>query len=163
MKKIVLILCDVRSCYNVGSIFRTADAAGSTEIVLCGITPHPRLPNDTRPEKVIENNSKMIHKTALGAEDSVTYSYQESPLEAINKYKSAGYQVVALENKMENTENIFDFKSAHDLVIVVGSETNGLSAEVLGLSSNVLEIPMQGIKNSLNVSVAAGIALYALI
>ena len=163
MKKIVLILCDVRSCYNVGSIFRTADAGGSTEIVLCGITPHPRLPNDARPEKVIENNSKMIHKTALGAEDSVTYSYQESPLDAINKYKSAGYQVVALENKMENTENIFDFKSTHDLVIVVGSETNGLSAEVLGLCSNVLEIPMQGIKNSLNVSVAVGIALYALI
>ena len=163
MKKIVLILCDVRSCYNVGSIFRTADAAGSTEIVLCGITPHPRLINDTRPEKVIENNSKMIHKTALGAEDSVIYSYQESPLEAINKYKSAGYQVVALENKMENTENIFDFKSADDLVIVVGSETNGLSAEVLGLCSNVLEIPMHGIKNSLNVSVAVGIALYSLI
>ena len=111
MKKIVLILCDVRSCYNVGSIFRTADAAGSTEIVLCGITPHPRLPNDARPEKVIENNSKMIHKTALGAEDSVIYSYQESPLEAINKYKSAGYQVMALENKIDNTENIFDFKN----------------------------------------------------
>jgi 23S rRNA (guanosine2251-2'-O)-methyltransferase len=163
MKKIVLILCDVRSCYNVGSIFRTADAVGSTEIVLCGITPHPRLLNDARPEKVIENNSKMIHKTALGAEESVRYSYQESPLEAINKYKSAGCQVVALENKMENTENIFDFKSAHDLIIVVGSETNGLNAEALGLCSNILEIPMNGIKNSLNVSVAVGIALYALI
>ena len=163
MKKIVLILCDVRSCYNVGSIFRTADAAGSTEIVLCGITPHPRLPNDTRPEKVIENNSKMIHKTALGAEESVSYSYHQSPLDAINKYKLAGYQVVALENKMENTENIFDFKSTHDLVIVVGSETNGLNDEVLGLCGNVLEIPMNGMKNSLNVSVAVGIALYALI
>jgi tRNA G18 (ribose-2'-O)-methylase SpoU len=162
MKKIVLILCDVRSCYNVGSIFRTADAAGSTEIVLCGITPHPRLPNDTRPEKVIENNSKMIHKTALGAEDSVRYHYHQSPQLAINKYKSAGYQVVALENKMENTENIFDFKSTHDLVVVVGSETNGLSAEILDLCSNTLEIPMKGIKNSLNVSVAVGIALYAL-
>ncbi len=163
MKKIVLILCDVRSCYNVGSIFRTADAAGSAEIVLCGITPHPRLPNDTRPEKVIENNSKMIHKTALGAEESVSYSYHQSPLDAINKYKLAGYQVVALENKMENTENIFDFKSTHDLVIVVGSETNGLNDEVLGLCGNVLEIPMNGMKNSLNVSVAVGIALYALI
>jgi 23S rRNA (guanosine2251-2'-O)-methyltransferase len=162
MKKIVIILCDVRSCYNVGSIFRTADSAGSTKIVLCGITPHPRLPNDPRPEKVIENNSKMIHKTALGAEESVKYSYQESPLEVVNEYKSAGYQVVALENKIENTENIFNFASHHDIALLVGSETSGLGHELLALCSSVVEIPMHGIKNSLNVSVAVGIALYAL-
>jgi len=162
MRKIVLILCDVRSCYNVGSIFRTADSAGSSEIVLCGITPFPMIKNDNRSVKIIERNTKMIHKTALGAEKSVSFSHQPFAIEAVKKYHSEGYQVVALENNISNSQNIFDFKGTKNIALLIGSETNGISNDLLELCSVAVEIPMHGIKNSLNVSVAVGIALYAL-
>lgn len=162
-KTIVIIVSDVRSCYNVGSIFRTADAAGTSEVALCGITPYPRIPNDTRPEHVIESNTKMIHKTALDAENSVVFTHFESTLEAIKHYTDQNFQIVALENKVDNTQNIFDFTSEKDVALVVGSETDGLCDDILAACDATLEIPMYGIKNSLNVSVAAGIALYTLL
>lgn len=163
MKKIVIILNDVRSCYNVGSIFRTADAVGVNEIALCGITPYPRVKNDTRSEKVIINNTKMIHKTALDAEESVMFQHFETTLEAIKYYSENNYQVIALENKVPNTQNIFTFKPNSKIALVVGSETDGLDTDILNKSDATIEIPMHGIKNSLNVSVATGIALYSLI
>lgn len=163
MIKIVIILNDIRSCYNVGSIFRTADAAGVNEIALCGITPYPRIENDTRPEKVIESNTKMIHKTALDAEESVIFQHFETTLEAIEYYSENNYRIIALENKVPNTQNIFTFKPSSKIALVVGSETNGLDTDILNKCNATIEIPMHGIKNSLNVSVAAGIALYTLI
>lgn len=163
MKKIVIILSDVRSCYNVGSIFRTADAAGATELVLCGITPYPRIKNDSRPEHVINNNTKMIHKTALDAENSVAFTHFDTTLDAIKHYSDNSFQVVALENKVVGTQNIFNFISEKNIALIVGSETEGLSDDVLAASTTTVEIPMQGIKNSLNVSVATGIALYSLL
>ncbi|MBA3679382.1 TrmH family RNA methyltransferase [Candidatus Saccharibacteria bacterium] len=162
--KLVLILSDVRSCYNVGSIFRTADASGVSEVVCCGITPYPRLANDRRPEKIIANNTKMIHKTALDAENSVKYSHFDSVIDVINQYKKLDFEIIALENKVPNTQNIFQFKSIRkNIVLVLGSETSGLDNSILKLCSSTVEIPMRGIKNSLNVSVATGIALYALL
>lgn len=162
MKKIVIILSDIRSCYNVGSIFRTADAAGVNEIALCGITPYPRIKNDTRPEKVIESNTKMIHKTALDAEESVIFHHFETTLEAIKYYSENNYQIIALENKVPNTQSIFTFKPNSKIALVVGSETDGLETNILKQCDTTLEIPMHGIKNSLNVSVAVGIALYSI-
>jgi 23S rRNA (guanosine2251-2'-O)-methyltransferase len=162
MKQYVLILSSVRSCYNVGSIFRTADAAGAHEIALCGITPYPRVKDDTRTEQIIENNTKMIHKTALDAENSVQYSHFDTTIEAINYYTNKGFQIVALENKVPNTMDIFVFKPDTNIALVVGSETNGLDESILKLCNTTIEIPMHGTKNSLNVSVAVGIALYVL-
>lgn len=161
-REVVIMLCDIRSCYNVGSIFRTADAAGVSTVICCGITPYPRLKTDTRPERVIENNTRMIHKTALDAENSVSYSHFDSPLEAIKTYKQKGFQIVALENKVPNTKNLFEFNTKHNIALLVGSETDGLDISVLNICDATVEIPMRGIKNSLNVSVAAGIALYQL-
>lgn len=163
MKDIVIILSDVRSCYNVGSIFRTADGAGVSKVACCGITPYPRLPDDSRSEKIIENNTKMIHKTALDAENSIEFTHFSTTLEAIEFYTSKNYQIVALENKVSNTQNIFEFKPDSKVALVVGSETDGLDSQVLKLCNATVEIPMHGIKNSLNVSVAAGIALYCFI
>ncbi len=162
MKNIVIILSDIRSCYNVGSIFRTADAAGVDEIALCGITPYPRIENDTRSEKVIVSNTKMIHKTALDAEGSVVFQYFETTEEAIGYYSDKSHQIVALENKVPSTHNIFEFISKQKVALIVGSETNGLDTKILKHCDATVEIPMHGIKNSLNVSVATGIALYAL-
>ncbi len=163
MQSIILLLNDVRSCYNVGSIFRTADAVGVSKIVCCGITPYPRTKNDSRPEKVIINNTKMIHKTALDSENSVKYEHMNEISTAIKKYKRLGYQVIALENKLENTKNIFEFKAdKNNIVLIVGSETDGINKTILTLCDSTIEIPMHGIKNSLNVSVATGIALYSI-
>ncbi|MFO0862809.1 MAG: TrmH family RNA methyltransferase [Candidatus Saccharibacteria bacterium] len=161
-KEIVIILDDIRSCYNVGSIFRTADAAGAHEIALCGITPYPRVPGDTRSERVIENNTKMIHKTALDAENSVKFQHFHTVLDAIKYYADKKYQIVALENKVEGTANIFTFKPEKNIALVVGSETEGIDPQVINMCDATIEIPMHGIKNSLNVSVATGIALYVL-
>ena len=161
-KEIVIILDDIRSCYNAGSIFRTADAAGAQEIALCGITPYPRIPGDTRPERVIENNTKMIHKTALDAENSVKFQHFHTIRDAIKYYADKKYQIAALENKVEDTKNIFTFKPKSNIALVVGSETDRLDDSILNMCDATVEIPMRGIKNSLNVSVAAGIALYQL-
>lgn len=161
--KIAIILSDIRSCYNVGSIMRTADAAGISLIACTGITPYPRLKGDTRPERVIESNTKMIHKTALDAEESLKISHFESTIECIQYYKDHKYQIVALENKVDNTQDIFSFNPPSKIALVLGSETSGLDSDILNLCDATIEIPMYGIKNSLNVSVAAGIALYCLI
>ncbi len=163
-KEVVIILSNVRSCYNVGSIFRTADAAGASTVVCCGITPYPRLKDDSRLEKVIINNTKMIHKTALDAETSVRCLHFESTVDAIKHYKERQFEIIALENKVDNTQNIFTYQPNNKkIALVVGSETDGLHKDVLKICNSILEIPMYGIKNSLNASVAVGIALYAIL
>ena len=158
----ILILSDIRSCHNVGSILRTADGAGVRTAFCCGITPYPRLEGDTRPERVIASNSKRIHKTALGAEETVTVRHADDCLHLIAKLKAEGYAIYALENNCERVQDIFSFQPATNFALVLGSETDGLSPEVLDSCDAVLEVPMHGTKNSLNVSVAAGIALYIL-
>lgn len=159
----ILILNDVRSCHNVGSILRTADGAGVGIVYCCGITPYPRLEGDTRPERVISSNSKQIHKTALGAEETVLVRHTEDCLDVITHLKAGGYTVYALENNCERTQNIFSFTVSTKFALILGSETDGLPMDILAVCDAVLEIPMRGAKNSLNVSVAAGIALYQLV
>lgn len=158
----ILILCDIRSCHNVGSILRTADGAGINTVYCCGITPYPRLKDDSRPEHVIASNSKQIHKTALGAEETVVVGHTNSYLSLVTELKAKGYAIYALENNCERTQNIFSFTPHTKIALILGSETDGLTSEVLSACDAVLEIPMRGDKNSLNVSVAAGIAVYSL-
>ena len=147
-----LILNDIRSLHNVGSIFRTADGAGVAKIYLCGYTPGPV----DRFGRAV----KEIAKVALGAEKSVPYEVREIA-ELIAELKSKGTQVVAVE-QAPRAVPYTDFVPAGDVALVLGSEVPGLPGEVLKLCDAVIDIPMRGTKESLNVSVAAGIAMYKL-
>ncbi|MFA5512649.1 MAG: RNA methyltransferase [Candidatus Kapaibacterium sp.] len=144
---IILMLYNIRSLYNVGSLFRTADSALIEKLILCGYTPHP-------PRKEIE-------KTALGAVDTVNWEYYKDTCEAVNVYKAKGYKIAALEI----TSNSRKYNDLHSedfpLCIIAGNELSGVSDDVLEMCDYSLEIPMYGVKHSLNVSVAAGISVFA--
>ena len=148
MSKVYLILHNIRSAYNVGSIFRTADAAGVAKIYLGGYTPTPQE------EKVI--------KTSLGAEKSVAWEKVFSTWRLIEKLKSDGMKVVALEQS-KTSRDYRHLKPKFPLAIIVGNEVNGLSSNILKRADSVWHIPMRGKKESLNVSVAAGIFLYKIL
>ena len=145
---ISILVEDVRSVYNVGSIFRTADSFGASKIYLSGITAVP--PRED------------LHKTALGAEDSVDWEYNESSIVLAKKIKSEGIQLVLIEQTKES-KNIFKENIVFPVCFIVGNEVNGVSEKLAKLIDIHLEIPMSGIKQSLNVSVATGIVGYELL
>ena len=144
---IVLVLDEVRSLHNVGSIFRTADGFAVEAMVLCGITAQP-------PHREIE-------KTALGATQSVDWSYFPSTVAALLELKATGYTVLALEQASESIM-LTDFTPTADTkyAIVLGNEVNGVNDEVMKLVDGCLEIPQFGTKHSFNVVVSAGIVLW---
>lgn len=150
--KIYLVLDNIRSMENVGSIFRTADAAGVAKIYLCGITPKPPR--------------KEIDKTALGAVDFVDWEHQDNLKFLISNLKKSGVKIIALEQdkrsipytQLNSESGILD----SDFALIVGNEVDGVSSEILDLCDKIIEIPMHGQKNSLNVAVATGIALFEL-
>lgn len=153
-KECVLLIHDIRSVYNVGALFRTADAVGVTNIILSGYSPTPidrfgRKRND-------------FAKCALGAEKNIPWEYVESPFEKINALKQSGFHVIGVEQH----ERSVDYKKNIDtekVVIILGTETTGMTQELLSLCDTIVEIPMKGKKESLNVSVAGGIVLYRLL
>lgn len=149
----IVLIDNLRSIHNTASIFRTADAAGVSEIVLCGTTPQPT-------DKWGRDNPAFT-KVSLGAEKTVSWKYVESSMSAIKTYKDTGYKILALE-QAPSSQNIFKYKASEPQVLVVGPERTGMSSEVLKMCDTILEIPMFGKKESLNVSVAFGIAIYAL-
>lgn len=161
MLSIVIMLHDLRSNHNVGAILRTADAVGAERVIFSGTTPYPELPQDTRPPHVRERNTRAIAKTALGAERSLNLSYEPDLKKCLSLMKKGGYHIVALE-QAPNSVDIFSYQPPQRLVLIVGSETTGLSHDILAAANTVLEIPMTGKKESLNAAVAAGIALYQL-
>lgn len=142
---IYLILNNIRSMYNVGAIFRTADAAGIKKLYLCGITATP-------PRKEIE-------KTALKTIDYVDWEYYESTKELVLKLNEEGVKIIALE-QTEQSINYHTFSYDKPLAIIIGHETDGIDQEILNLCDHSIEIPMRGIANSLNVATAVGIILY---
>jgi 23S rRNA (guanosine2251-2'-O)-methyltransferase len=146
-----LILENIRSAYNVGAIFRTADAVGVSKIFLIGYTPTPidRFGRD-QPE---------IKKTSLGASQEIPWEHTSDGAAIIQTLQSDGVSVVAVEQGA-NSVSLSDFKVPNKVAYVVGNEVNGVSKEVLTLADIIIEIPMLGTKESLNVSVAAGIVLY---
>lgn len=142
-----VVLDDVRSMHNVGSVFRTADAFRVEGLVLCGITGRP--PHNE------------IHKTALGAEDSVAWECQPSALEAVRQLQREGYHVMAVEQVEHSTKlQRFTPKPGQRYAIVLGNEVHGVRQEVVDACDACLEIPQRGTKHSMNVSVAAGIVMY---
>lgn len=145
--EIVLILDNIRSLYNVGSMFRTADGFGIREIILCGITGTP------------EQNG--LKKVALGAELAVPWKKAAHAWRAVERLKKEGYAVVGLE-RCEGAMPIGKYRPPKKLALVVGNEVEGIAPLMRRRLDAVLEIPMRGTKESFNVAVACGIALYAL-
>lgn len=146
-----VMLCDIRSNYNVGAILRTCDGAGVEKVYLAGYTP---APTDRFGRPVSE-----IHKTALGAETTVSWEVVDDPVSTLTRAKSAGATIVVVE-QVKGSVMLADFTPPEQVVYVFGSETEGVSADVVACADVVLELPMLGTKESLNVSVTAGIVLY---
>lgn len=146
---IVVVLDHVRSLYNVGSVFRSSDAFRIEGVFLCGITARPPHPE--------------IHKTALGAEESVPWKYFERTEDAISLLKEEGYTILAIE-QCEGSTMLQDFERQPDrkYAIVLGNEVKGVQQQIVDSCDGCLEIPQFGTKHSLNVSVAAGIVLWHL-
>jgi tRNA G18 (ribose-2'-O)-methylase SpoU len=146
---LVVVLDNVRSMHNVGSVFRTADAFLIERMILCGYTPQPP--------------HRDIFKTALGATETVTWQYATTTIEAVQHFKNEGYQIVAIE---QTTNSIslpaFGWNGQQPLAVIFGNEVEGVSDEVLAICDASIEIPQLGMKHSLNISVAAGIVLYKL-
>lgn len=159
MPEIVVIAHNIRSTHNVGSIFRTAEGFGVEKIILSGYTPYPLVKNDTRLPHISEKITSQIHKTALGAETLVPFEYRETLDLAAPDL--AGYRIVALEQH-ERSVNLRDYPVPEKIALLLGEEVHGITPELLAECDDIIEIPMSGQKESFNVSVAAGIALYAL-
>lgn len=159
MPDITIIAHNIRSTHNVGAIFRTAEGFGVSNIILSGYTPYPKINDDSRLPHIAEKLTKQISKTALGAEAIVPFEYTEVP--PIAELKQQGYRIVALEQD-ENSIPIADYKVPNKVALLLGEEVEGITAELLSECEDIIEIPMVGKKESYNVSVANGIALYAL-
>lgn len=153
-KELYLILDNIRSTYNVGAIFRTADAAGVTKIYLSGVTPAPT-------DKFNRVNGS-IAKTALGAELSVPWESVKTTASLIKKLQKSGVQVVSLEQDADSVD-YKKFKPKFPCAIVLGEETIGIPKSILKLCDAIIEIPMRGSKESLNVSVATGVVLFQIL
>ena len=159
MPEIIVIAHNIRSTHNVGAIFRTAEGFGISKILLTGYTPYPTLPADTRLPHISLKLTNQIHKTALGAEAIVPFEYSEAlDLAAL---KEAGYRIVALE-QADRSIDITTYASPEKIALLLGEEVEGITDELLAQCDDILEIPMVGQKESFNVSVAAGIAMYQL-
>ncbi len=154
MKDVVLILDNIRSVHNVGSIFRTAETAGVAKIYCIGTTP---VPLDRFGQK-----RKDFAKVALGAEDLVPWEYVEVGEILIKKLKKADYDIVALEQDAKSV-NFRKLKVGKKVALIVGNEVGGVAKSLLKLADEIAEIPMQGKKESLNVSVATGIILFEIL
>lgn len=144
---LVVVLDEVRSLYNVGSVFRSSDAFAVSAVYLCGITAVP--PN------------AEIHKTALGAEDSVDWKYFKRTQDAVDELKNEGYVVLAIEQVEHSTllQNMV-LDATKKYAIILGNEVKGVQQEVVDLCDGCIEIPQFGTKHSLNVSVTAGILIW---
>lgn len=156
--KIVLVAVDVRSAHNIGSMFRSCDGFDA-ELFLVGICPRPEYDDDDRLPHIARRAHKEIAKTALGAEETVRWHYADTLLECVHTLKKTGFRIVALE-QAPDARSISDLDPRGDTAIVVGREVEGLDPVELKLCEQHYEIPMAGAKESLNVSVAAAIALY---
>jgi len=146
---LIIILDNIRSLNNIGSVFRTADAFLIEKIYLCGITATPP--------------HKDIHKTALGATDSVDWEYVENTVELIEKLKSKNIQILSIEQS-KNSISLENFKPQENTTyaIVFGNEVKGVQQEVVSASDTVIEIPQYGTKHSLNISVSCGVVVWDL-
>lgn len=154
MKDIAILLHNIRSAHNVGSMFRTADAAGVSKVFLSGYTP---LPKDR-----FGRTQKDIAKTALGAETFLPWEYRKSPAAVISGLRARGWRIVGAEQAPHSVD-YRKFKIKKPTLFIFGNEVKGIPKSVLKGCDSILEIPMRGKKESLNVSVAAGVILFSVL
>lgn len=159
--EIIVVAHNIRSTHNVGSILRTADGFGVSKVYFTGYTPYPKQPNDTRLPHIREKLTKQIHKTALGAEQTMPNEFTEDVVPLLHSFKAQRYSIVALEQHARSVP-LRGFTPDHSVVLLLGEEVHGIEPTLLELCDTILEIPMHGKKESFNVSVATGIALYEL-
>ncbi|MFZ1361007.1 MAG: TrmH family RNA methyltransferase [Candidatus Saccharimonadales bacterium] len=159
MPEIIVLAHNIRSTHNVGAFFRTCDGFGVSKIIFSGYTPYPIIEGDTRLPHFADKLTRQIHKTALGAETMVPFERYEEP--PIAQLKAAGYQIIALEQS-DRSIMLNKYQTPHNVALLLGNEIDGVYPELLEQCDAIIEIPMQGQKESFNVSVAAGIALYGL-
>lgn len=143
-----ILLDNVRSMYNVGAFFRTADAAGVEKLYLCGITAYPP--------------KSGIGKTALGAEERVAWEHSWEALPVVSSLRSAGYELAAVETSLHAVD-LFDWKPRFPVCVVFGHEVEGIQPQILELCDTHVRIPMLGVKHSLNVATAGGVVMYELL
>ena len=151
--RVAVLLDNIRSLYNTGSILRTADAAGVERVVLCGITPRPDQGGRQR---------RAIAKTALGAEDSVKWEHEPDAPAALIRLRAEGYEIVAVETSPAAVD-LFEWRPRWPVCLVFGHERQGVSPELDPQIDTVVRIPMLGQKRSLNVASAAAVVLYELV
>jgi tRNA G18 (ribose-2'-O)-methylase SpoU len=151
-QRVVVVLDNIRSLYNTGSILRTADASGVERVVLCGITPRPDQGNRQR---------RAIAKTALGAEQSVAWEYHPDAAATLRNLAAGGYQIAIVETPPDAV-NLFEWTPRWPVCLVFGHEREGVSPDLASIHT-VVRIPMLGEKQSLNVATAAGVVLYELL
>lgn len=156
-----LLLHNIRSVHNVGSLLRTCDGLGVDEIIFSGYTPYPRLSHDERLPHLIERQTKAIHKTALGAEERLALRRESDPKTAIENYRQKGYRILGLEQTAHSVP-LAHYQRPEDIMVIVGEEVTGIEPALIALCDDIVEIPMRGHKESFNVSVAGAIALYVL-
>lgn len=155
---LIVVLQNIRSAHNVGALFRTADGAGVDRLYLVGITPRP-----SQRKLYLSDAEKTLQKTALGAEKNIPWKYVKTIGPLLKRLKQEGYTLVALEQSKGSidyrawTPSVFE-----KVALIVGNEVEGIDQKTLDAVDQVIELPMRGDKNSLNVSVAGGIALYHL-
>ncbi len=154
IKDAVVVLDNIRSVHNVGSIFRTSDALGVSKIYLCGCTPTP-LDRFGR-------ERKDLAKTALGAEKDVKWEYFKDTISILKRLKKEGFEIIAVEQDKKSVD-CRKIKVKSKVALIMGNEVEGVSREVLKLADKIAEIPMRGKKESLNVSVSFGIAGFCIL
>lgn len=159
MPQIIVIAHNIRSTHNVGAIFRSCEGFGVKQLILSGYTPYPLQPNDSRLPHIAEKLTAQIHKTALGAENILPFVHSETP--DLDDLKTKGYMIVGLEQD-ERSVFLPDFKPPEKIALLLGEEVAGITPELRDQCDKLIEIPMRGQKESFNVSVATGIALYGL-
>lgn len=159
MPEIIVIAHNIRSTHNIGSIFRTCEGFGVTKLIISGYSPYPTLTIDTRLPHISSKLTSQIHKTALGAETMVPFDYQEEP--DLDALRSDGFRIIGLEQD-PRAVILHDYVSPDKAVLLLGEEVEGIASDLRDLCDDLIEIPMVGKKESFNVSVATGIALYQL-
>lgn len=158
LQQLLLVAVDIRSTHNIGSMFRSCDGFGA-ELFLVGVCPRPIAKNDDRLPHIAQRAHKAIAKTSLGAEKNVPWQYAATFSECVSLLREHGFTIYAIEQS-NTSKPLKQLHTQGRVAIVVGREVEGLTRDELLMCDGVFEIPMKGKKESYNVSVAAGIALY---
>src|SRR5579862_2755958 len=161
MQPIVLVVNNLRSAHNVGSLLRTAEGLGIQKVYLAGYTPYPESPDDERLPHLRQKISRQIHKTALGAEGMVEWQHVDDIKACLEALGREGYLIAALE-QTDRAVNLADFRPSQPVALIIGNELEGIDKQLLDKSAVHLRIPMRGQKESFNVAAAAAMALYHL-